>query len=138
VDAQSSEEANTPEGLMPVVDGALIGTAEAHPRAEVVIRAMETLLHERWLNQVSRGRFLFRWSRLRKALLITEEYQDLRRRVQERSRGKCEVCGQVPMRHIHHEKPVARYPRKALDFHNVQGVCRPCHETIHDHAPISA
>jgi len=82
------------------------------------------------------ARIALRWARDLAGL--AQVRSALRRRVQERSRGKCEVCGQVPMRHIHHEKPVARYPRKALDFHNVQGVCRPCHETIHDHAPISA
>ncbi len=116
---------------MAIIPGIQVSIPRWSPRAQGVLDRMQELLDTRKVYRVSRKEFLARWSRLRKALFLTEDYQRLRDIIRRRCFGLCEACETYPMVHVHHVVPVAYDPMKALDPNNCQGVCRQCHYKIH-------
>lgn len=97
-------------------------------RAATIIRGMRHLLEMRYEHRVSRREFMKRWHTLRLALRLTDEYAALRRNVELRGGGKCEVCGTAEMVHVHHKRRVSWFPESALDLENCVGVCEKCHK----------
>lgn len=116
---------------MTLVEGTQICIPPAGPLAGAIIKAMQKLLEQRYHGLVGRKTFLGRWSKLRKALFLTQEYQDFREEVIRRCNGVCEQCCVGIVEHVHHIKRVAMYPQYALILSNVQGLCRRCHTTLH-------
>lgn len=119
---------------MPTIVGEQICTTDFGPagKAKSIILAMNRLLMQRYRHIVTRRVFLTRWDKLRKALFLTTEYQDLKWRVHSRHGGMCEVCMERTAVHVHHVKPVSRYPHKALDDANCKSLCGPCHTEAHN------
>lgn len=121
---------------MPVVQGVQIHTTGQDARTirgAQVIANMRKLLDARFHYQVGRRAFLARWGRLRTALRLTPEYDELRRTVIARARGVCESprgCHRT-IAHVHHIKRVAWFPELALDPTNCQGLCEECHTAAH-------
>lgn len=114
---------------MAVIEGVQICTTSARTgRASGIIARMEQLLAQRRRFQTSRKQFLDRWQKLRKALLITNDYQQLIERVRERANGTCQYCSQRPGVHVHHEVPVAFEPQRVLDDSICKWTCGMCHE----------
>lgn len=62
------------------------------------------------------------------AYLRSDSWRDLRRKVAERSRGLCELCGSSG-HHVHH----IRYPKNLADdrLANLLMVCETCHKKLH-------
>lgn len=112
---------------MPVLPGVHICTPDRSVRASVVIKAMKSLLDQRKSFKVTRRVFLDRWSRLRKGLLVTEDYQKLIDRVRSRAGGTCEFCNRRLGEQVHHEEPVAFNVDRALDDKNCKWTCTQCH-----------
>lgn len=82
---------------------------------------------------LSRRRFLAAWGVLRKKLAKTREYQQLRRVVFARSKGKCGGCGELVKWAgvVHHRVAVAWEPSLALTLSNCVWLCRACHAREH-------
>lgn len=114
-----------------MIEGIQIRIPAARSTASEVIKQMESLLAARYTHRVSRRAFLGQWGKLRKRLFLTRDYQELRVRIAQRCRGKCEVEGcDSSFEHVHHKVPVAFKPALALRDSNCLGVCRRCHEEI--------
>lgn len=113
---------------MAVIRGLQICTPVARPRAAAVLGGMVQLLALRRVGKIKRSVFLVKWGKLRKALLITDDYQELRRRIAARADGTCEACGKASGQHVHHKVPVAFSPYMALMDSNCLYLCKGCHE----------
>lgn len=113
------------------VEGIQISIPIARKQAAAIIGQMQNLLADRYKWRVTRGQFLRRWSKLRKALRLTNEYRELIDRVRGRQDGRCELCGKNEMAHVHHKVRVAMNPALALVDSNCVGVCKKCHLKEH-------
>ncbi len=62
------------------------------------------------------------------------EWAEFRRQICERDGHKCRRCGKSTTRkrgmHIHHIRPVERYPELIMDESNAVLMCRRCHEWV--------
>ena len=117
---------------MAIIPGIQICITPPKRGARGIITKMVLLLEIRRRGTISRRRFLERWEGLRKALFLTPEYRDFRRRVLERCEGVCELCNDAPAVHVHHTKPVSFFPRLALVVPLAKGTCVACHEKEHE------
>ena len=99
---------------------------------EAVIKSMVRLLNRRYTRDVDRKGFMVRWLRLRRELRATVEYRQFSYAVRVRARGLCEDCGCLGDV-VHHVRPVARAPMRALDVDNAQLLCIACHVRKHPH-----
>lgn len=45
----------------------------------------------------------------------------------------CEVCNNALAALVHHIKPIETHPELALEWSNLQSICRPCHDQAHKH-----
>lgn len=100
--------------------------------AREIIHEMRELLTLRRHMGCSRKAFLRKWGKLRAALYETPDYIRFQCSVRDRSLGLCEKCGEDGF-HVHHIKPVSRWPELALDPNNGENLCEDCHEGIHPH-----
>lgn len=115
---------------MPILPGITVNIPAGRRQANTVIENMVRLIEARRVGKITRRGFLVRWGNLRKALFLTSDYQELREYVKERCGGICEICDKEPLIHVHHEKPVAFYPRYALMRNFVKGCCQRCHKKL--------
>jgi 5-methylcytosine-specific restriction endonuclease McrA len=110
-----------------IIEGIQICIPQWSGRADAVIQRMESLLRRRYRLQVSRRAFIRDWRRLRIALFLTRDYQELRERCKRESKGMCEFCKVRGGEHMHHVRPVVFEPRQALVRENVKWCCVSCH-----------
>ena len=96
------------------------------PPAQLTIEAMKGLLNMRRSGRIKRIPFLKAWSKLRRLLTLSKEYQLWRHGVKSKAGGACEQCGEEG-RHAHHKEEVARNPDRALDPKNGEFLCVRCH-----------
>lgn len=115
-----------------IIEGTQICIPVARTRALAVLGSMVKLLRDRHHYKVTRRQFLVRWSKLRKALFLTRDYQELRNRVFAAAGGKCQICFERACEHMHHKVRVSRNPMLALVESNCQAACRRCHKEIDD------
>jgi 5-methylcytosine-specific restriction endonuclease McrA len=113
-----------------IISGETISIPVGRQRTQVIISSMENTLAKRREWKISRGEFLRKWSRLRKALFLTDDYQSFRDLVRDRAEGLCEECS-GPGYHVHHKAPVSFHPRLALVPANAKYLCRRCHRRKH-------
>lgn len=113
---------------MAIIEGIQICIPTSSERAERVIERMEALLAARHHRRVGRRAFLTQWAKLRLALRLTRDYQELQCTVCHEAGGMCEFCKLRAGEHMHHEEPVAFAPRKALVRSNCKWTCVVCHE----------
>ena len=101
--------------------------------AKVVISKMVSLKTLRKHGVIGRKTFLKSWGRLRAQLAKTKEYREFRKKVCERSGGKCAECRKRVKWAgvVHHVVPVAWDPTLSLTFNNVQWLCNSCHALKH-------
>lgn len=104
--------------------------SQAH--AGPVLARMRALLAKRHVCAITRRVFLFRWSRLRRELATTVEYQRFVKIVRARDGYQCVSCGR-PAVTVHHIRSVARALPLVLDPRNGQVVCSDCHAEVHPH-----
>ena len=95
------------------------------------------LLKKRKTGQIRRKVFLVAWSRLRRELERTVEYQRFRQEVLERDRFRCGSCGRVAHT-VHHRRRVALAVHLVLDTRNGEVRCNECHADEHPHLRKSA
>lgn len=109
------------------------GTNSIQPRrAGVICCDLLQLLKKRKLGRISRKVFLVSWSRLRRELERTPEYQQFRQTVLERDAYRCRSCGRVA--HIvHHRRRVAMAVHLVLEPRNGEVRCSDCHKDKHPH-----
>lgn len=55
------------------------------------------------------------------------EYQTWRREVRQRDENTCRICGVQRNIHIHHVKPLEKYPEFATELDNGITLCGNCH-----------
>lgn len=116
---------------MAYIEGIQISIPVGRKQATSIISAMRRVLQQRHYYQIGRKQFLRKWDKLRTALLLTKDYQELRQRTLARNGGKCEHCGVRVAEHVHHIERVAIRPELALVDSNVEAVCRACHKAAH-------
>ena len=79
------------------------------------------------------------YGELRTELASTVEYAEFHFALVTRAKGMCEREGCTATgRHVHHKKPVSRYPSKALEVDNGEYVCVECHQELHPEQDIAA
>jgi len=65
-----------------------------------------------------------------------KEWLALRERALKRDNNECQLCkakGKVgPAENVHHMKEVKTHPELALSLDNLQCLCIPCHNEVHD------
>jgi hypothetical protein len=110
--------------------GDLISTKVSRNRAGAIIARMEDLLAARRQLRISRTVFLAKWGKLRKALFLTRDYQELIQRLNKRSGGVCEMCRSRAGEHVCHIEPVAYNPRLVLMDLNCKWGCEHCHDVM--------
>ena len=93
---------------------------------------MLSLLHKRKVKKIKRSVFLATWSRLRRELEQTTEYQEFRQTVLERDAYHCRSCGRIAHT-VHHRRHVARAVHLVLEPDNGEVRCEECHRDEHPH-----
>lgn len=58
------------------------------------------------------------------------DYQRWRQEVKQRDEGTCRVCGVDHNLHIHHIKPLDKYPEFAIELDNGLTLCGNCHSLL--------
>lgn len=114
---------------MALIDGSTISIPTERRSARRLLSQMADLLAQRRQRWLTRRQFLERWSGLRKRLLLTRDYQDLRQRVSNRAGGACELCGAKGTQ-LHHVERVVDRLDLVLTDDNCRWVCRDCHEIV--------
>jgi hypothetical protein len=74
------------------------------------------------------------WNEKYYAYLLGDEWKKKRKQVIERAKDKCELCGTKKIRDIHHLTYENIFNESLQDL---QGLCRDCHEILHDKQDIN-